>query len=109
MTSKSITPPREKVISRCKKLFKELFDKEYGDFELNDMVSEVLTKKMIPEGVMHVDEVASLVYDKVIMLALIKEIKSLKEEIRRLKQYHNCPDCAADEIKYENIKNTTHR
>ena len=99
MTSKPHPSPREKVISKCKKLFKELFDKEYDDFELNDMVSEVLTKKMIPEGVMLADEAAGLVYDKVIILTLIKEVKYLKEEIRIIKQYHNCPDCAADEIK----------
>ena len=105
MTSKPYPSPREQVVTKCKNLFKDLFNKEFDTSELNDMVTEVLTKKMIPEGVMLADEAADLVYDKVIILTLIKEIKSLKEEIKKLKQYHNCPDCAADEIKYENVKN----
>ena len=109
MTSKPYPSPREQVVAKCKKLFKDLFNKEFDNSELNDMVSEVLTKKMIPEGVMLADEATNLVYDQVIILTLVKEIKSLKEKNKKLKQYHNCPDCAADEIKYENIKSNTHR
>ena len=104
MNDKPKKTPREQVINRCEETLKELFGKDFTREEIQDLISEIYVKNLIPKRTYMVDDIVEASYSKIIMILLAREIKSLKEEIKRLKQYHNCPDCAADEIRYEDVK-----